>query len=71
MVEEFLNLGFTNFDKEGKGDLSINEVVSIMAKSLKEFIKDEETWRKIVKDADKDGDGNICFDEFKEIMQNI
>ena len=71
MVEEFLNVGFTNFDEEGRGDLSINEVVSIMAKSLREFIGEEETWRKIVKDADADGDGRIDFGEFKEMMQNI
>ena len=71
MVEEFLKVGFTNFDKEGRGELSINEVVKIMAKSLREFIGEEETWRKIVKDADADGNGHIDFEEYKEMMQNI
>ena len=57
MVEEFLKLGFTNFDEEGKGELPLNDVVKIMAKSLREFIGEEETWRQIVKDADADGNG--------------
>ena len=52
MVEEFLKLGFTNFDEEGRGEIPLNDVVKIMAKSLREFIGEEETWRQIVKEAD-------------------
>ena len=40
-----------------------------MAKSLREFIGEEKTWQKIVKDSDKDGNGHIDFEEFKEMMQ--
>ena len=69
MVEEFLKVGFNNFDLEGKGELAINNVVKIMAKSLREFIGEEETWQNIVRDADKDGNGFIDFEEYKEMMQ--
>ena len=69
MVEEFLKVGFDNFDLEGKGELPINDVVKIMAKSLREFIGEEETWQKIVEKADQDGNGSIDFEEYKEMMQ--
>ena len=44
MVEEFLKLAFTNFDEESKGELPINAVVKIMAKSLRDFIREEQVW---------------------------
>ena len=42
-----------------------------MAKNLKDYIHDEEVWVQIVKEADADGNGQMDFEEFKDMMRNI
>ena len=43
----------------------IAQVVSIMAKTLRDMIPKEEVWREIVEGADTNKDGQINFEEFK------
>ena len=45
MVEHYLKVGFEAFDRENKGGIDLKEMVGILAKNLKEYISDEETWK--------------------------
>ena len=42
-------------------DLSIDEIKSF-------FGGDEKTWKKVLKDVDKNGDGDVDYKEFKQMM---
>ena len=71
MVENNLKIGFNLFDKNGSGEIELYEFAGIMAKNLKDYIHDEEVWVQIVKEADADGNGQMDFEEFKDMMTNI
>mmetsp|Transcript_16653 Transcript_16653/g.41024 ORF Transcript_16653/g.41024 Transcript_16653/m.41024 type:complete len:201 (-) Transcript_16653:297-899(-) len=57
------------FDLDGDGYISREELASLM-KSTGQFnkIPDEEELQRILDDADQNGDGEVDFDEFLEIM---
>ena len=63
--EEMENL-FSLIDTNGDGFLSEKEVRNMM-KNLGEKVKKKDV-RKIIKEADKNKDGKISFDEFKEMV---
>ena len=69
LVEQNLRSSFDNYQKNGT--IVIKQVVSIMSRTLRDMIPDEETWMQIVKDADTNKDGQIDFEEFKVMMLNI
>ena len=69
LVEQNLRASFDNYQQGGT--IVINQVVSIMSRTLRDMIPEEEIWVQIVKDADTNKDGQIDFDEFKEMMLDI
>ena len=69
LVEQNLRASFDNYQQGGT--IVINQVVSIMSRTLRDMIPEEEIWVQIVKDADNNKDGQIDFDEFKEMMLDI
>ena len=71
LVENNLKVGFELFDKSGTGEIDLYEVTRVLAKNLKDYINDNDTWQLIVKEADLDGNGAIDFEEFKAMMSNI
>ena len=71
LVENNLKIGFELFDRSGTGEIELYELSRIMAKNLKDYINNEETWVQIVKEADADGNGQMDFEEFKDMMRNI
>lgn len=60
-----LELTFKNFDKDGSGYITLNEIKSIFNNPK---IKDDNIFEKLLIEADDNGDGEISMEEFKHIM---
>lgn len=65
--EQNLELCFKAFDLDGSGTISLDELTYIFKKGDKSS-NDIEAFKKILAEADENGDGEISFDEFKDIM---
>lgn len=65
LTDEKLQVAFRVFDKDGGGSISsaeIREVIGV-GKNI-----DEKVWNEIIKEVDPNGDGEISFEEFKQMM---
>ena len=58
---------FKLFDLDGNGYITINELKETMPFE----IVSNQQWIDLVSEVDKDGDCQISFEEFKEMMQKI
>eukprot|EP01022_Parablepharisma_sp_SALTPOND_P001083 TRINITY_DN105553_c1_g1_i1.p2 TRINITY_DN105553_c1_g1~~TRINITY_DN105553_c1_g1_i1.p2 ORF type:complete len:234 (-),score=34.40 TRINITY_DN105553_c1_g1_i1:1279-1980(-) len=67
--KERLKQAFTLFDKDKSGKISVKELKKIIKKELSEGEMD--FWTQIVQDADRNGDGELDFLEFLEIMNQV
>ena len=70
-VEETLKAAFDLYKDESSGCIEITKVAKVMAKALRDMIPDDETWSKICEEADENKDGQIEFQEFKNMMKII
>ena len=61
LTEDRLTKAFNTLDRDENGLLSVDEIKSF-------FGGDEKTWKKVLKDVDKNGDGKVDYKEFKQIM---
>jgi calcium-dependent protein kinase len=59
---------FEFFDIDKSGTINANELKVILTGDGK---VSDEAWKMIIKDIDKDNDGEISFDEFKKMMDSI
>ena len=59
-----LEKAFKMFDKDGNGKLSVEEIMSV-------FGGDEATWKKVIAEVDLNHDGEVDFEEFKLMMNNM
>ena len=66
-----LRICFNEFDKDGSGKISIDEISNIFKKGDQDNKEDLEAFKKMIKDADENGDGEISFDEFQDIMNKF
>ena len=57
---------FRVFDKDGSGYVSSSELKMVMSKLGVDFTDDE--LNEMVLEADIDGDGQVCFEEFYNMM---
>ena len=57
---------FRVFDKDGSGYVSSSELKLVMSRLGVEFSDDEVT--EMFVEADIDGDGQVCFEEFYNMM---
>lgn len=57
---------FRVFDKDGSGYVSSSELKMVMSKLGVNFTDDE--LNEMVLEADIDGDGQVCFEEFYNMM---
>ena len=67
LSRENLEYCFKAFDLDGSGSISLDEITHIFRKSDKTG-EDMEAFKKILKEADENGDGEISFEEFRDIM---
>ena len=68
LSEDKLMATFSLFDKDGGGTISSHEVKAVLCSG--QDISDE-VWHRVVQEADMDGNGEIDFAEFKNMMQNM
>ena len=61
LTEDRLEKAFKMFDKDGNGLLSIEEIIEV-------FGGDASYWKKIIEEVDSNNDGEVDFNEFKQIM---
>ncbi|KAJ6466852.1 hypothetical protein C8R45DRAFT_1020304 [Mycena sanguinolenta] len=64
--EEEIRQAFAVFDKDGNGTISVTELQQVM-RSLGEKLTDREV-EEMIREADVDGDGEINYDEFLQMM---
>ena len=65
--EETLDRAFRMFDLDGNGYITIDE----LKKTMPLEITTKAGWRNLVSEVDKDGDYQISFNEFKEMMEKL
>ncbi|KAF3935067.1 Calmodulin [Dactylellina cionopaga] len=66
-IEKELRSAFNVFDTDKTGTIDAKELRNVM-KALGEDLTDDQI-DDMIREADKDGNGTIDFDEFKAIMQ--
>ena len=65
--EETLDNVFKMFDIDGNGYITIDE----LKKTMPLEITSKSGWKQLVSEVDKDGDYQISFKEFKEMMEKL
>ena len=68
--KENLEMCFKAFDLDNSGKISVEEIAEIFKKG-KSKPEDIAAFQNIIKDADKNGDGEISFKEFKDLMMKF
>lgn len=66
--EQKLEAAFRLFDRNGDGFISPQEIRAVLGKNSNH---ESEYWRKIVKEVDENGDGEISLGEFKKLMLRV
>ncbi len=66
LSDAFMKHSFNFFDKDGSGEITIEELSVIFNNEL-----DMETIKKIVQEIDQDGNQEISYDEFKAMMNKF
>ena len=64
LSNERLVAAFNVYDKDGDGKISLKELVETLGN-----VADEKLFSQMIEIADKNHDGEIDFDEFKELMR--
>ena len=67
---ENLELCFKAFDLDNSGSISLDEISAIFKKGGKDD-ENVEAFKKIMKEADENGDGEISLSEFKNLMRKF
>ena len=66
-----LRICFNDFDTDGSGTISLNEITNIFKRGKEDDNEDLEAFKRIIKEADENGDGEISFEEFQDIMNKF
>jgi len=70
VTDEILKFAFSFFDKDNSGQITVSELKDIFCYNQDKQIS-EDVMKKIMEDIDTDGNHEISFEEFKEMMKNI
>ena len=65
---DYLKICFQEFDIDGSGKISVDEISTIFKRGGDENSDDLEAFKKMVNEIDTNGDGEISFEEFKDII---
>ena len=69
LTNKKLMAAFQMFDKDGNGEISVDEIISVVGGKGNKQEKNE--WKDVLKDIDIDGNGEISFEEFKIMMLKL
>ena len=69
LTKEKLRIAFNIFDPDGSGEITIAEIQAVLGGAGSK--EEEEAWKAILLDIDKDGNGEISFEEFVIMMQTL
>ena len=69
LTEKNLKIAFDLFDRDKNGMISCSELKYILGE-YNGRVK-ESVWRNMINEIDLNGDGQICFEEFKTMMNNV
>lgn len=70
LTENNLKMAFSRYDTDGSGYLDIKEIKSALGVVEKDNISSE-LINEIINEIDNNGDGEISFEEFKELMMKV
>jgi len=68
LSKEKLKQAFKLFDEDDSGTISSEEVKKVLCGGKK---VDEKVWDDIINEVDQDGNGEIDFEEFSEMMSKL
>ncbi|MCL4162107.1 UNVERIFIED_CONTAM: hypothetical protein GTU68_042331 [Idotea baltica] len=71
MKEEKLHNAFKMFDLDGNGKISKNELKQVLGKDDGYKNYDDNYWDNMIKEVDINGDGEIDYSEFLEMMSTL
>ena len=68
LQDDKLRQAFRFYDKDDSGSISISEIKDVLGvgKSI-----DDHVWDQVVREVDTDGNGEVDFGEFKEMMVRL
>ena len=69
LTEKNLKIAFDVFDKDKSGGISASELKMLLGES-NVHTKDV-VWKNMIKEIDLNGDGQISFEEFKNMMNKV
>ena len=67
LSEKALEKAFNLFDIDGNGYITLEELKESMPVEITSKLE----WRELIEEVDKDGDCQISFEEFKDMMQKL
>ena len=70
LTQENLDAAFKTFDIDGNGKITKDELKAVFAAGQASSATNE-AWESIMRDVDKDGDGEIGYEEFTEVMKAV
>ena len=69
--ENVLKFAFRYFDKDNSGEITFDEIEAVFKDSVADKSKVHESLKAIVQEVDTNGDGQISFKEFSDIMKKM
>ena len=69
LSKEKLQAAFNAFDTDGSGKIGIDELKVMLEKN--DRLAEDSEWHEVIKEADMNGDGEIDFFEFKDLMMKL
>ena len=71
LKEEILEFAFKFFDKDNSGEITLNEIKEVFLNSVVKRSEEENSFKKIILEVDKDRDGKISYKEFEIMMKKL
>ena len=71
LKDEILEFAFKFFDKDNSGEITLNEIKEVFLNSVVKRSEEENSFKKIILEVDKDRDGKISYKEFEIMMKKL
>lgn len=71
LTEDIMKFAFSYFDKDGSGDISLNEIREVFSRNDKLNVEAENAFKQILSEVDQNKDNQISFMEFKSMMKTV